>query len=898
MEIENFDLNIDESGRNFGPLRVQKKNLNYKGIIKPKEKEKPDKKKYNYNETILDSNDALEYEAEYKRKDWSKNSHPMSGRPFTLEKKHKPNLYTKNVERITLRQSYKPKDWNKIIKQRNEIKINMPIRKKRQTITKQRAQPIIIKGKGKEKGNWNDVIQKQDDSKVQIGKSIKKYNFLLSKENDLYIENETDEILVNDDYNIVEENYARPVRAYIRKVDDYTEESVSSDYDILNQIHRHEDQFNQFRELVNESMKINGQRVIINDISGKYPRKVEIFQGLDENFEKLANDQKNHRRFSQRVTINVTKDVTRNIEQSGYTQRFDGERSMGYFTSKRIVQKQINDEPIQQREYYVESNYPISGGQVQRRLGFRSDYDNNLQSRIREMRNKEFYDNDNMNIRQGYYYKGINASTSRGRLNRELDEEPEDEDVYYRERERERIGEREREIVQTRNQIIVNPQNSTRYTYRRQIINEQNEDKIGGFGSPRNQPEIGTKIAIQQEYYLNKNRGERVLDNIENEIDLMRQNQQQINLIDKKGGSVKQSPRILGSPIGNSQQFKEVAFTPNENRLKNITLKKREDQDEEEPQDGMSQNVNSNKKTINQDIQYQQQIRIGTKVNEQQESEQNEKQILMEKNKEIRQSERDQEQEEGYEEGYEEEHQGEEYENENDEEEEHHHEEFQVEQGEIKGEYVPQEIEGEEDIQQHEEENEQEQGEEQIQNKENEKDINNDDEELGKRVSAVEEITGQNINIQNSSQAQNIQTINQMYSSNINQSNSSNKNQNVLRAKISRPKITSDNNNEINIERQEFNQNEVRNAQNVQNIGSRMEINSSQYSTGKNITASNVISNSSRITAEFGGGEIIKNDAQYGRIEMTVNKKEISSPNKESADINSKENVDEEDEKK
>ena len=74
-----------------------------------------------------------------------------------------------------------------------------------------------------------------------------------------------------------------------------------------------------------------------------------------------------------------------------------------------------------------------------------------------------------------------------------------------------------------------------------------------------------------------------------------------------------------------------------------------------------------------------------------------------------------------------------------------------------------------------------------------------------------------------------------------------------------------------------------------------MEINSSQYSTGKNITASNVISNSSRITAEFGGGEIIKNDAQYGRIEMTVNKKEISSPNKESVDINSKENVDEED---
>ena len=34
-------------------------------------------------------------------------------------------------------------------------------------------------------------------------------------------------------------------------------------------------------------MKIEGQQVIINDISGKYPRRVESFHGLDENFQKL-----------------------------------------------------------------------------------------------------------------------------------------------------------------------------------------------------------------------------------------------------------------------------------------------------------------------------------------------------------------------------------------------------------------------------------------------------------------------------------------------------------------------------------------------------------------------------------------------------------------------------------
>ena len=68
------------------------------------------------------------------------------------------------------------------------------------------------------------INQKENDVKLSIDKSAKKDNFQLSKENEILIENDTEEILVNDDYNIVEENYSRPIRDNIRKVQDNLEE--------------------------------------------------------------------------------------------------------------------------------------------------------------------------------------------------------------------------------------------------------------------------------------------------------------------------------------------------------------------------------------------------------------------------------------------------------------------------------------------------------------------------------------------------------------------------------------------------------------------------------------------------------------------------------------------------
>ena len=81
---------------------------------------------------------------------------------------------------------------------------------------------------------WNDLITEQKDADILLEKmENNQNNFVLSRGDEVHISNEPEEILVNDDYNIIEENYTRPIRANIKKIQEFSEESVSSEYDVL-----------------------------------------------------------------------------------------------------------------------------------------------------------------------------------------------------------------------------------------------------------------------------------------------------------------------------------------------------------------------------------------------------------------------------------------------------------------------------------------------------------------------------------------------------------------------------------------------------------------------------------------------------------------------------------------
>ena len=87
---------------------------------------------------------------------------------------------------------------------------------------------------------WNDLITEQKDADILLEKmENNQNNFVLSRGDEVHISNEPEEILVNDDYNIIEENYTRPIRANIKKIQEFSEELVSSEYDVLKGIKKY-----------------------------------------------------------------------------------------------------------------------------------------------------------------------------------------------------------------------------------------------------------------------------------------------------------------------------------------------------------------------------------------------------------------------------------------------------------------------------------------------------------------------------------------------------------------------------------------------------------------------------------------------------------------------------------
>jgi len=302
--IKTTKMNIDkeETIPTFDNLYIENNAYNYQGQTK---------KKFSSDETNLESNEEMQYPAEYVPTNWNLSTIPMSGKPFTLEGEQKtvPLYSTAKGEKVTIKKSYETPDWNKKNNKRKEVQINMIKHARKNPLKQQKVQPIVIKGNEK---NWNDVISQQNDTNLIIDKTEKvKDDFVLSHGEEVSISKEGEDILINDDYNIVEENYTRPIRANIQKVPDVSEESISSEYDVLKGISKYMGQY-QYKELVGESLKVKAQNIIINDISGKYPRRVESFHGLDENFEKQFHDQHGQQKINNdnyNININIQKKI-------------------------------------------------------------------------------------------------------------------------------------------------------------------------------------------------------------------------------------------------------------------------------------------------------------------------------------------------------------------------------------------------------------------------------------------------------------------------------------------------------------------------------------------------------------------------------------------------------------
>ena len=106
-----------------------------------------------------------------------------------------------------------------VITKKKEVNINLYQKKKRQNLSKEKIQPFVIKSQGNKR---NYTTRKENETKLTI-KGIEKK--IEDEEND-------EDVIINDDYNTVDESYIIPVKANILKKQDISEET-SSEYDNL-----------------------------------------------------------------------------------------------------------------------------------------------------------------------------------------------------------------------------------------------------------------------------------------------------------------------------------------------------------------------------------------------------------------------------------------------------------------------------------------------------------------------------------------------------------------------------------------------------------------------------------------------------------------------------------------
>ena len=189
---------------------------------------------------------------------------------------------------------------------------------------------------------------------------------------------------------MIKENHIRPIFANIKKVQEIFDESISTEIDVLRNIKIYNGQFDQYKNIILDSIRSSGsphQNVIINDISRKYPKRIETYHGKDEeeesntvqiingkfnNIESGNNDviivqnQPNERQtYSKKIITTYQKNqITKKIisyPQTNFVYKLDEESpQMKYCYREMIASKNIDlnilNDPINNNNIYIQND--------------------------------------------------------------------------------------------------------------------------------------------------------------------------------------------------------------------------------------------------------------------------------------------------------------------------------------------------------------------------------------------------------------------------------------------------------------------------------------------------------------------------------------------------------------
>ena len=168
---------------------------------------------------------------DYDKFKWS--LEPFNAQTLTIEKTNRDHhLENVPIERMAMKaEKARPKDWNLVNDLSSESTINILTKEK--VITEENIKSITVLGKASNKNKWNEKSRQHKGPKVVYGPSKKKFTLKIIKEIDIAYEQETDDVIINDDYNNVKGPEMRPITATIIKVKEEDDTSSVSSYDVF-----------------------------------------------------------------------------------------------------------------------------------------------------------------------------------------------------------------------------------------------------------------------------------------------------------------------------------------------------------------------------------------------------------------------------------------------------------------------------------------------------------------------------------------------------------------------------------------------------------------------------------------------------------------------------------------
>ena len=220
LETNNFTLYFKDSGKQFRKIDIGNNEVitlkSQKRILRPLEKSENNTLELGGKGFVLPKWDPIPMHAQVLNIENAKLEKPLENIP--LDRMDFPAVRNKRP------------NWNLVNDTTSETTINLLPKEK--PLTEQKVRPITIPADNINNNNWNEKVRKQKG--VKLAFPSKKNWFLdISKEVNLVFEQDSDDVIVNDDYNNVENPQMRPIQATIYKVNEDDETSSVSSYDIF-----------------------------------------------------------------------------------------------------------------------------------------------------------------------------------------------------------------------------------------------------------------------------------------------------------------------------------------------------------------------------------------------------------------------------------------------------------------------------------------------------------------------------------------------------------------------------------------------------------------------------------------------------------------------------------------